>query len=319
MERERVQWFATRRGRLLPVALGTLLLSICPGNGATEPTTRASGGTKVAGGRLVLPSELEPYRKALQASVRPFVRITGRLGPTKPWESKFGGKPYLPRGQKVPVDTKGRPMRLLAQVNFSEVPDVGLFPRSGILEFFLSSPSEFSNSDDLYGADFHRPTVQRNFRILYFPSVVQDHSRLAQDIPAAGAGTDLFPLEREARLSFSVELAPVSLSDHRAAAVLPPGGWSFFDRFGARADEVGRAYDERFPGNGHKMGGYAFFTQEDPRTGKHAGYDVLLLQIDTDDALGIMWGDGGVANFFIREKDLRAASFTDVLYNWDCY
>lgn len=46
---------------------------------------------------------------------------------------------------------------------------------------------------------------------------------------------------------------------------------------------------------------------------------MLLLQIDTDDALNIMWGDAGVANFFIREKDLINLDFSNVVYNWDCY
>ncbi|WP_427127321.1 DUF1963 domain-containing protein [Priestia megaterium] len=31
-----------------------------------------------------------------------------------------------------------------------------------------------------------------------------------------------------------------------------------------------------------------------------------------------MFGDAGVANFFIKEKDLRNLNFRDVLYNWDC-
>ena len=40
--------------------------------------------------------------------------------------------------------------------------------------------------------------------------------------------------------------------------------------------------------------------------------------MDTDDDAEIMWGDSGVANFFIQEKDLAAEDFSDVLYNWDC-
>lgn len=52
------------------------------------------------------------------------------------------------------------------------------------------------------------------------------------------------------------------------------------------------------------MKGYAFFTQFDLRKYKeeYSGYDILLLQIDTDEHLDIMWGDGGVANFFIKKR-----------------
>lgn len=46
------------------------------------------------------------------------------------------------------------------------------------------------------------------------------------------------------------------------------------------------------------------FTQTDPREWeeKYQQHDILLLQIDTDDSLNIMWGDSGVANFFIKKK-----------------
>ena len=69
---------------------------------------------------------------------------------------------------------------------------------------------------------------------------------------------------------------------------------------------------------GHKLLGYPAFTQSDPREyhKKYGKYDTLLLQIDTDD--GIMWGDSGVANFFINKDDLKNMNFSSVLYNWDC-
>ncbi len=62
---------------------------------------------------------------------------------------------------------------------------------------------------------------------------------------------------------------------------------------------------------GHKIGGYPFFTQTDPREWeeKYQQHDILLLQIDTDDSLNIMWGDSGVANFFIKKRRFVNSKF----------
>lgn len=69
---------------------------------------------------------------------------------------------------------------------------------------------------------------------------------------------------------------------------------------------------------GHKIGGFPNFTQSDIR--EIGDYEILLLQIDSEgtEKNEIMWGDCGIANFFIREKDLKELNFDKVIYNWDC-
>jgi len=90
-------------------------------------------------------------------------------------------------------------------------------------------------------------------------------------------------------------------------------------KYPAMEDELEEAGWENFQSTGHKIGGYAYFTQEDPRIGRGAekikDY-ILLLQIDSDD--DIMWGDMGVANFFIHPDDLAKKDFSKVMYTWDC-
>ena len=76
----------------------------------------------------------------------------------------------------------------------------------------------------------------------------------------------------------------------------------------------------------HQLGGYPYFTQEDPRNGTaYEDLDVLLFQMDSDmrtrDEGGgdlVMWGDCGVANFFINREALKKRDFSRVCYNWDC-
>lgn len=80
--------------------------------------------------------------------------------------------------------------------------------------------------------------------------------------------------------------------------------------------EEDKEIEEKLFEAGHKIGGYPNFTQNDINR-----HDILLLQIDSEgtDEHEIMWGDCGIANFFIREKDLKELNFDEVIYNWDCY
>ena len=86
-------------------------------------------------------------------------------------------------------------------------------------------------------------------------------------------------------------------------------------------DELDETPDWMPDAFGHKIGGYPGFTQEDPRDiAAEDDHDILLLQIDTDN-IGdreIMWGDSGVANFFISRENLKQRNFQDVIYTWDC-
>ena len=78
--------------------------------------------------------------------------------------------------------------------------------------------------------------------------------------------------------------------------------------------------DQRAPS--HQVGGWPFFTQNDPRTPEeHPDFEILLFQLDSemrDRKDLVLWGDCGVGGFFIRPEDLRARDFSRVMYNWDC-
>ena len=45
----------------------------------------------------------------------------------------------------------------------------------------------------------------------------------------------------------------------------------------------------------------------------------LLLQIDSDEGLGVMWGDGGILYFWIREEDARAGRFDQAWAVLQCH
>jgi uncharacterized protein YwqG len=117
-------------------------------------------------------------------------------------------------------------------------------------------------------------------------------------------------------LTFSKETGYVSASDVRFEDLVGHDVYGFLKQFGASEDAAEEALYNTFETIGHRMGGYIYTTQEDPRQEGHEDW-LLLLQIDSQDDC-IMWGDVGVGHFFIHPDDLRRRDFSKVFYSWDC-
>lgn len=261
-----------------------------------------------------LPEILKPYQAVIAASIQPFIRMQAVPDQALTlWQSKFGGLPYLPKDCAYPADAAGNPLRLLAQFNFADIPPVADFPEQGILQFYIAA------DDDLYGLNFDNPCEQEQFRVLYFANVLEDEQLLLTDFSFLGQdNAALLPFNGAYALHFELTEAPVALGDASFTTQIGREAYDDADD----ADAFFEAYDDQFSAAGHKLGGYPFFTQTDPREyQKELRSHILLFQMDTDNSEGvdIMWGDSGVANFFIRREDLKNRNFSRVVYNWDCY
>ncbi|WP_423251826.1 YwqG family protein [Priestia megaterium] len=264
--------------------------------------------------KLEIPKELEKYRADIEKTVVPYIKVETAKAETKLYNSKFGGYPYLPIGAEHPLDLYGNPMLLLAQINYEEMPHLEDMPTKGMLQFFITATSD---KDDIYGADFNNPTKQENFRVVYHKEVVTDESKLITDfsyLKAMNYDYGLFPVPEERSLGFKLDYEPVSTADYRFEYV--------FDEESDLSDDYDLidVYVDELDVDGHKIGGYAYFTQDDPRgyNDDLKEYEVLLLQIDTDGEAEIMFGDSGIANFFIKPADLKNLNFKNVMYTWDC-
>lgn len=259
------------------------------------------------------PKVLQPYQAIFEKSKTKFLKIKHQLnGETKLWQSKFGGMPFLPLGVSYPKNAEGKYMYLLAQINFEEVPKgIDYLPNKGLLQIYIAD-------DDLYGMDFDEPAEQKGFRVLYFSDIDKDNFQ--RDLPSL-AEPEFMPLDKPLQphqLSFEIAEEMVGLNDAYFDEFFGNDSNTITDLFYDN-EEVNQWIKENLRNAGHKMGGYADFTQEDPRRynqKKLARYDTLLLQIDSID--DICWGDVGVGNFFINKEKLKKLDFSDVLYNWDC-
>ncbi|MBA3927362.1 YwqG family protein [Listeria rustica] len=227
--------------------------------------------------------------------------------------SKAGGRGYVPKSMEYPRNKDGGPLSLLAQINFSEMPHLGDFPKTGLLAFYIDY------FDDLTGLDFDDQTSPNGFRVLYFEKVDEaSYSAEEQDKWFESVNEDFYPVvDGQFRLRGEV-VKQVALKESYDFEQAYDG--EFYDVLDAWTGEDEEKMDALFEldNSSSQLGGYPFFTQQDPRLGdEKSHHDTLLFQLDSEE--GIMWGDMGVGNFFINREDLKRKDFSNVLYNWDCY
>jgi uncharacterized protein YwqG len=263
-----------------------------------------------------LPVELEPFRAAMIETELPAVRVLPKKSTSVSVEkSKIGGIPLWPADQDLPRNSAGEPLFFLAQINFSEMPPLADFPQKGVLQFWISD-------DDGFGLDFDEPMNQADFRIIYFENEASVGLEFSSNnkIPAPDFSflkkMEGMPIPQNT--TYSIDFEPVMelcpTTDYRFWQKF---GEDFFEKFGKKEWTIREELEDILIAPGHKVGGYAHFTQEDPRTPNDPM--MLLFQLDSDEDSGIQWGDLGVANFFIRHEDLRKLDFSRVVFNWDCY
>lgn len=254
--------------------------------------------------------EAKKIRSGLEKFKLPMVKLLPKAEKAEViWNSKFGGKPYWPKGMKYPVSKSGSQLILLAQLNFDELPKLNKYPENGILQFFIED-------DDVYGMDFDKPIEEiisspSGYRVIYHPAIEKNKNHLETETPEANKDSYL-PISREYRIEGVLESEIPSPTDYR------------YEKYATDPyeyeEELSEYIYENFSSEGSKIGGYANFTQEDPRVGESQDNWILLFQMDSE-FLGddeIMWGDMGVGNFFIDKDALKNKDFSKVWYNWDC-
>lgn len=271
-----------------------------------------------------IPDHIKNYKPQILATEKPSFELEfTKKNDLQPWNSKLGGLPYLPQAFEYPCNSKGSPLKLLAQINFAELPENDSYPSQGVLQFYIGG-------SDLYGCDLEQPQNQDDFRVIYFDQVVEDESQLQKVFPekleAYNNGELFSPVAGEVAISFKATTQYISYADAgllqkvigvttRSEAEKLLGIDHFYTGWL-------RAYSKHFKfEHNHRLGGYPYFTQQDPR-GLHKDFQdyELLLQIDSihGDGFEVMWGDLGIGNFFIHPEDLKKRDFSKVVYHWDC-
>jgi len=241
------------------------------------------------------------------------------------FDSKYGGLPYWTPEKNYPTNSEGKKLILLAQINFDREKVDSPLPTNGMLQFFITD-------DDIMGVNYENPTEQNNFRVIYHENINYNMTKKEIEklnIPNSNEKTiECFPIKKECKISLNKEVDYIKYGDIHFEDFFPIAYKNIFKKEPKKENTYINILenDERdrlehvlgINKSTHKMLGYGFFTQNDPRyVKKNRDYDTLLLQIDSDDY--ILWGDCGIGNFFIPKKSLIEKDFSNVLYNWDCF
>ncbi len=187
--------------------------------------------------------------------------------------TKLGGRPDLRVRSRWPA-REGRPLSFVAQIDLAQVAPLdnsGLLPRAGLLSFFYGDP-EGPLQPELCEVVFSEPGTPLRRR--EFPDELSDQERYA-----------------------ALALRP------QPELTLPPAPPSFLSE--EELDAYQWKLEELAPGPRHRLLGHPDLVQDDPRDDAHA----LLLQVDSEDAARMTWGDLGRLYYLISPADLRAGRF----------
>lgn len=225
--------------------------------------------------RKILQEEIsESEIAAIESTIRPFIEITAVAAKTSailPWQSRFGGMPYLPLGTQYPF-IEGKPAPLVAQINFAEVPPLEGFPTKGILQFYIvdKPPEEWNRS----WTDIQTPNALSydeilelaGVKILFFPDPILAIDALITDFSFLPQ-FEYPPVPTIHYLRFQKKLAPMNEGALKSLERLQENEY-FLENYDAAIHEIWqRSHDDSMleealnllRGDGHKLGGYPAF------------------------------------------------------------
>jgi uncharacterized protein YwqG len=230
--------------------------------------------------------------------------------------SRLGGAPDLAPGTKWPT-WKGLPHSFIAQIRLSDVraSDVdGLLPAAGMLWFFYDA------RQDTYGDD---PADRGGWRVIYAadedPGTLQ-HAPAPPGLPLASR-FHTASLDFESEMTFSlnpeVDIPNFDWTDAEQQAyetllstLSPPE-----DRASPHHHLLGNAAsiqdDMRLQ---CQLIAHGITGMDDPRADELArgALDwLMLLQVDTDEQIGMRWASTGMLYYWIKRPDLQAQRFED--------
>lgn len=240
-------------------------------------------------------------------------------------DSKFGGLPYISTDADTPKDSNDNQLALLAQINCSDLPENTLYPKDGLLQFWISRNDDFGLDNKKDYCVKYIKNIENN---ITKESILNKYKLLdeenSEEYSPFNKKNTSFALKFEKGISTitSTDFLFEDIALKTIHELFPDE--SIEDLYDDLERDVFDTLFKAFSGVDHAIGAYPTFTQWDPRNPEEKdAYGITLLQVESHwnndpNNNEIMWGDSGVANFFINKEKLEHLNFEDVLFNWDC-
>ncbi|KAL7722405.1 DUF1963 domain-containing protein [Entamoeba marina] len=244
----------------------------------------------------------------ISTTSQPTIEFTLIEEETTIFNSKIGGKPYLPKDFKYPktYEDEQQTLAFLAQINFEEFEELEDFPNKGILQFYILGNVDF-------GMDYDNPLNSNGFRVIYHEHIITDELLLVEPPEVT---LNNVPFKKCLKLVGKKTNMIMSYNDFRMNKLIK----KYASRYEVDKKELNQklSMEEYFNKSETRIGGYGGFAQKDPRKYDNKYLDYTINIFTSESESGIMWGDSGVANFFIKKEDLLKKDFNNIFYTWDC-
>lgn len=259
----------------------------------------------------MLEAGLKGHYEALAPFARSAVYMELEEGDCAIGASKMGGVPDLPLGMEWPRTEDGIPLSFIAQINFEEVrphDKNAELPEKGMLWFFY----DCSDEGMPWGFD---PGDADGWRVFY---------REDAELETAEAPEELEVSFTEAAIRFEQRIdLPGYDSDILGDTELPEEeDDAYFDWMEERegscnkllghSDNIqdGMELECEYVTNGIYCGDPSGYEKAKAMgLDKNAGRWKLLMQVESNEELGMMWGDLGRLYLWITDEDLKAKRF----------
>lgn len=237
--------------------------------------------------------------------------------------SKIGGLPTVNSSFQWP-EWKETPLAFLCQIDLSAIPkseSTMLLPNDGILYFF------YDQEQGTWGFD---PKDKGSWRIIY----VSETTDIKDMNAPSGLNQDYIYQEKNIKFS-EISTYPdwqddridkLNLTDTQSDEYFELCS-SIFDNqpthqmFGYPSPVQGNDMDleSQLVSNGIYLGDATGYNDSKIKDLEQGRYEwILLLQLDSDDDTGMMWGDLGKLYFWIKKEDLKNKNFNNVWMILQC-